>query len=245
MDIELPEGYFISARTGNILRKKSAPKTEIGEQLKLANNPKPISDPIIEPVEPEPVIVSIEELIKHNTLNYDVDNAPNHFLTVMQNIMSAGSFSNCCGVGERGLLSISAVSINATTESIIDFGCFFYCIMEHAWNMQCVQYAATSNGIATLQKRLKNHARLDTIRNYYTLAAYVFTYAAHQNIQYKEFFKMMGATEVHVGYNPRYNYAEGNHDIYIYILDRINSMPRFFEQHRKYLTKKYLTNNQK
>jgi len=245
MDIELPEGYFISARTGNILRKKSAPKTEIGEQLKLANNPKPISDPIIEAVEPESVIVSIEELIKHNTLNYNVDNAPAHFFTVMRGIMSVGIFANCCGVGERGLPSIAPVSINVTTESMIDFGCFFYCIMEHAWNMQRVQYAPTSNGIATLQKRLQYPDRLDTIKNYYTLAAYVFTYAAHQRTRYRDFFKMMGATEVHVGYNPRYNYAEGNHDIYIYILDRINSMPRFFEQHREYLTKKYLTNNQK
>ena len=238
MPPELAPGYFISTRTGMILRKKRA---AINGEMEVLRKSAKVEEPAPPPIIPE---VTVEDLINYNRDHFDFDNISNDFINLATHIFGGGILGTCCAVSDRSLIYLDPIT-TLNKEQQIKFGCFIYSILQHSWNKSRNKNAPTGNGFNSIILKDKPQ---EFKNKYYTLSniiingTYIFTYATHQPVRYQEFVKLLGATEIHTGHNGRYPYDSG-HDIYMYVIDRINSLPRFFEIHKEYLTNQYLTNN--
>lgn len=239
MPPELAPGYFISVRTGLILRKKGAVVNEEMEALRKATT---IEEPI---VEPEPPAVTVEDLINYNRDHFDFDSVSSEFISQACNIFGGGILGTCCAVSDRLLTNMYHLVEQNTKNQQINFGCFMYSILQHAWNKERVKNAGVSNGFTRCIFEGKDETfkrKFQSLSSLTINGTYIFTWASHQAVIYKQFMQLLGATELYVGHNGRYPY-DSNHEITIFIIDRVNSLPRFFEIHKDYLTQQYLTVN--
>lgn len=220
-----------------ILRKKGAVVNDDMEALRKSAQVEEPTQPII----PE---VTVEDLINYNRDHFDFDSISTEYINLATYIFGGGILGTCCAVSDRSLLYLDVIA-SSTRENQIKFGCFIYSILQHGWNKSRTKNAPTGNGFNAIILKDKPQ---DFKNKYYTLSnliingTYIFTYASHQPSKYQEFMRLLGATEIHTGHNGRYPYDSG-HDIYMYVIDRVNSLPRFFEIHKEYLTNQYLTNN--
>lgn len=237
MPPELAPGYFISVRTGMILRKKG---TVVNDDMEALRKSAQVEEPT-HPIIPE---VTVEDLINYNRDHFDFNNISTDFINSAIHIFGGGILGTCCGVSDRSLLYLDYIASN-TVDNQIKFGCFIYSILQHGWNKARDKNAAIGNGFNAIILKDKPE---DFKTKYYNMinliinGTYIFTYATHQPLKYQAFMRLLGATEIHTGHNGRYPYDSG-HDIYMYVIDRVNSLPRFFEIHKEYLTNQYLTNN--
>jgi len=235
--VELPPGYFISQKTGGILRKKDAKPVNLDEFLNSVGEVGTTQAP------PPPPEVSIKELMEFNRTVYDPSKKFNEFNSVLNTLLGRPILVSCCGVVEctlsniNNLFTLKSESFKSLEDQYFEFGKFFYCLMQDAWTK------GTGNPLPGFTLKYTSYTSgenpFSKYGHYYMSSAYLFTHAAHQGIMYKDLFNALGVTGITIGHNSRYKYDSG-HEITIYIIDRNNSMPKFFELHRERLTAEYL-----
>lgn len=206
---------------------------------------------LAEPVEPEIPVLPEPELdlrainagLVLNIERVSARSCSDPLLTaagVIRNLCTVATAAGCCAFGSCMLNTLSPLLgfVPATT-----FGELLYNKWSIVWNSIILPSADTVAGQLLREGKytvgFSTNTGADLLLQGSVLnSGYVFAYASHQDIRYKEYLEAIGAISIDIGHNTRYAFNSGHH-ITIYILSREASAKKFFEIHKEFFTKKY------